>query len=175
MNKPILKEEILWHDEKYKVEVFDTKDYSKLNDVKQVYGFIFNEKGELLIVKCGSNDDWGLPGGTPEPEDKSWEDTLIREVDEEANIEIKNIVPAGYITSTYLGTKTTSAKIGPMIRAVALVKTIKKRAIDPATGVIDERKFIPVSDFLNYCKWGENGKAQLKIALQRYKEIQSKS
>jgi len=162
----VFEEEISWRDEKYKIEVFDTKDYSKLNDVKQVYGFIFNEKSELLIVKCGSNDEWGLPGGGPEPEDKSWEDTLKREVDEEANIEIKNIIPAGYIKSTYLGTKITPAKVGSMIRAVALVKTMKKRAIDPATGVIDEIKFIPVNDFLNYCKWGENGKAQLEIALR---------
>jgi 8-oxo-dGTP pyrophosphatase MutT (NUDIX family) len=166
MGKPIFKEEISWRDEKYRIEVFDTKDYSKLNDVKQVYGFIFNENGELLIVKCGSNDQWGLPGGGPEKCDKTWKDTLIREVDEEANIEIKNIIPAGYITSTYLGTKKTSAKIGSMIRAVALVKAIKKRAIDPATGVIDKVKFIPVSDFLNYCSWGKNGKAQLEIALR---------
>lgn len=166
MAKSICTEEILWHDEKYRIEVFDTKDYSKLNDVMQVYGFIFNENGELLIVKCGSDDNWGLPGGGPEKCDKTWKDTLIREVDEEANVELKNILPAGYITSTYLGTKTTSAKIGSMIRAVALVKTMKKRAVDPATGVIDDLKFIPVSDFLKYCKWGETGKAQLEIALR---------
>jgi len=173
MNNPVYKEEITWQNEKYRIEVFDTRNFSKLNDVKQVYGFIFNEDGELLIVKCGE-DPWGLPGGTPEPGDKSWEDTLKREVDEEANVEIKDIVPAGYITSTYLGTKTTTAKIGSMIRAVALVKSFKKRAIDPASGVINEMKFIPVKEFLNYCKWGKNGKAQLKIMLQRYKEILSK-
>src|SRR3972149_3465448 len=103
MAKAIFKEEIIWRGEKYLIRVFDRIDYSKLNNIAQVYGFIFNKKGEMLIVKCGPKKAWCLPGGTPEKEDKRWKETLIREVEEEADVEIDNIIPAGYITPTPKG------------------------------------------------------------------------
>ena len=172
MSKPIFKEDMVWRGYAYTMEVFDDNDYSKLNNITQVYGFIFNEKGEILVVKCGHKKEWCLPGGGPEKYDKTWKDTLIREVDEETDVEIKGIMPAGYIRVTAKDKNESKAKTDFCIRSIAFVKGIKKQTIDPANGMINERKFIPVKDFLKYCPWGENGKVQLEIAI-RAKEAKS--
>jgi len=166
---PLIEEEIEWKGHKFLFEFFDERDYSNLTNITQVYGFIFNEKDEILIVKCGKDKDWSLPGGGPEQEDKTWKDTLIREVDEEADVNIENIAPAGYVKSTSLDKNFSHPRIGIAIRAVAKLKKIKPQTIDPAHGIIPKRKFIAVKDFLSYLPWGKNGKAQLDMALKVHK------
>jgi hypothetical protein len=58
-----------------------------------------------------------------------------------------------------------------MLRAIAKVKKILLQTIDPATGKINERKFIDPKEFLEYCPWKENGQVQLKMALDKYGRI----
>jgi len=165
MSKPINKSDVKWQGNTYNFEVFDDKDFSKFKDVKQVSGFIFNDKDEMLIVKCGPNKDWCLPGGGPEKVDKTWKDTLTRELEEEADVEVENIKPAGYVRVTTPDKNIPGKrKLGIMLRASAKVTKVKPQTIDPCTGVINERKFVPIKDFLKYCPWGENGKAQLELA-----------
>jgi len=166
MPTPIFKEEITWRGGRFRLEVFDDNDFSKLKDITQVYGFLFNEKDEIIIFRKGHNSDWCLPGGTPEKCDKTWRDTLIREAEEEVDVKIEDIKPAGYIISTALDNNLQKFKVGIMLRAVAKVTKVKSQTIDPATGIINERKFIPAKDFLKYCPWEANGKAQLEIALR---------
>jgi len=164
MKEPLLKEEITWKGDRYELELFDDINFTKISPITQVYGFVFNKNHKLLIIKCKDND-WCLPGGTPEIQDKNWKETLIREVDEEANVDIKKIIPIGYIKSKAIDNDPKSKK-GYALRAVSHLKKVKERAIDPATGEINEIKFIDPSEFLEYCKWGENGKAQLEMALK---------
>lgn len=161
--KPINTDEIVWRGKRFLLEFFDSCNYPPLNEIAQVYGFIFNDKGELLIVKC-EDDRWTLPGGGPEPEDKTWRETLKREADEEADVDLMNIKPAGYLKSTCL--EKDSPEVTFAIRAAAEIVKIKPQTIDPAHGGMNERKFIPVGDFFKYMKWGENGKVQLNLALK---------
>ena len=49
----------------YEIEWHDAAVFSKLKPITQVYGILFNEKGEILIVH--PVDEWSLPGGKPEP------------------------------------------------------------------------------------------------------------
>ena len=170
MSKITFNGKLMWKDKTYEISVIDENNFSNLKDVTQVYGFVFDEKGRILIVKLRGNE-WCLPGGGPEKTDKNWQETLIREVDEEANIEISDITPAGYILSkSEDDLSNVKVRIGCLLRAIARVKRIKERAPDPATGKIGERKFIHPDEFLDYCKWGDNGKAQLELALKAYRK-----
>jgi hypothetical protein len=166
MATPIFTEEITWRGYRFLMEVFDDNDFSKLEGITQVYGFLFNEKEEIVIFRKGPDSDWCLPGGGPEECDKTWKDTLIREAEEEVDVEIEDIKPAGYIKSTALDNNLQKARTGIMLRAVAKISKIKPQTIDPASGIINERKFIPAKDFLKYCTWGANGKAQLELAMK---------
>lgn len=49
---------------------------------------IENEKGEILLQRRVDDDNWGLPGGCQEA-NETFEDTIIREVKEETNLEVE--------------------------------------------------------------------------------------
>jgi len=49
---------------------------------------IFNEKGQVLLQKRSDDNLWGNPGGTMELGETIYE-TIIREIKEETNLEIK--------------------------------------------------------------------------------------
>lgn len=49
---------------------------------------IENKNGEILLQKRADSDKWGIPGGCQEL-GESFEDTIIREVKEETNLDIK--------------------------------------------------------------------------------------
>lgn len=148
---------------KYELEWHKDTDFDNLNNVTQVYGYIFDDKGRLLLVNPKTT--WRLPGGHPEPEDKNFEQTLIREADEEADVDIKNIIPLGYIKVIPLD-KNSKEKIHYLLRYVAKLKIVKKQTIDVAEGIINDRKFINVKDFSKYCKWGEMGEDILSEAIE---------
>lgn len=49
---------------------------------------IVNENGQILLQSRADNERWGLPGGCQELGEK-FEDTVIREIKEETNLDIK--------------------------------------------------------------------------------------
>ena len=102
-----MKEEIIWAGQKYEMEWFDSDNFSLLDKskIKQIYGFLFNEKGKICLVRPTKKRGWRLPGGGPEStQDKNWKDTIIREADEEADVEIdeNSLTPIGYFKITPL-------------------------------------------------------------------------
>ena len=48
---------------------------------------IVNEKGEILLQSRADRDEWGLPGGCQEL-GETFEDTIIREIKEETNLDV---------------------------------------------------------------------------------------
>lgn len=48
---------------------------------------IVNDKGQILLQSRADNDRWGLPGGCQELVER-FEDTVIREVKEETNLDL---------------------------------------------------------------------------------------
>lgn len=49
---------------------------------------IVNDRGQILLQSRADNDRWGLPGGCQELGER-FEDTVIREVKEETNLDVK--------------------------------------------------------------------------------------
>lgn len=59
-----------------------------------VCAIIPDEKGNILSVsRKNDHEDWGLPGGKYDPEDRSLEDCIIRECLEETGYHIEIIDP----------------------------------------------------------------------------------
>jgi geranylgeranyl diphosphate synthase, type I len=137
----------------YLVRWSDELDFSSLSNVKQVYGILFNNEGKILVVNTVGN--WQVPGGKPGA-GESFEETLVRESLEEADVEIEDITPLGYQRVSEIKDED-QGKEFQQLRFYAKIKNIKEPTIDPATGKIPERKFINPKDFLEYCPWGKIG------------------
>lgn len=126
-----------------------------VNKVVQVYGICFMGE-KMIIVK--SKNGWSLPGGSRE-EGESIETALIREIQEETNMEILNWRPIGVQTVFQKGKEPFY-----QIRAVCKVHPFGPFVSDP-DGDITEFKFIDSSEFKKYFDWGEIGKEIIKRAI----------
>jgi len=157
---------IQWKGNAYDCTWSDDTNFEKLPRVLGVHGFVFNNKNEFCIIKTDDKDHWSDTGGGVEKYDKTYEDTFIREVDEEADLEIKDIRRLGSIN---IIPRHNPSDEHHQVRFVARVKKIKPQTIDPAEGKINERKFISSRDFNKYCGWGKNGDFQIKRALKKLK------
>lgn len=148
---------------RYRLEWKRDTEFLKLDKVKQVYGYLFDDEGRLLIVN--PNSSWRLPGGGVEEKDDSYEDTLIRESMEEADAEIENLVPMGYIKVIPLE-KNSQEEVHYLLRYVGKVVKLNEQTIDEAIGEIGERKFIDPKNFLDYIDWGNLGMDILDYAME---------
>lgn len=156
-----------WNNELYDHEWSDETNFEELENVTQVYGFVFDEENKLCVIKCKGHDNWALPGGEPENYDKSFNDVLIREVDEEADLDIKDIQRIGYLKVWKRGFP---EKIFHQLRYISRVNKIREQTKDPAYNSINEREFINLEDFNKYVNWGESGEFQLNKAIKELKK-----
>jgi ADP-ribose pyrophosphatase YjhB (NUDIX family) len=165
-----MKEIIFWKDQEYEVEWFEDTDFEKLENPTQAYGLIFDNNQNICIINCRHNEDgWCLPGGGIEDYDENFEATLIREVDEEADLDIKEIKRIGHFKVTPISENCQRKEIHHLLRYVAIVDKIKEQTIDPAHNKIPLRKFIHTKDFDKIVNWGKTGEIQLKKALEKLK------
>lgn len=163
----MVKEKVNWKGQIYEIEFLERFDETLLKNLKQVYGFLFDEENNLCIVRPNEKAGWRLPGGGPENEDKDWKDTLIREADEEADIEldIDSLKIIGIIKVTPIS-ENCERGIHYALRVSGKISKINEQTEDTAEGVINERLFINPKNFLEYCYWGEIGKIQRDKALE---------
>ncbi len=158
---------INFRDKFYDCEYFDDVDFESLETVRQAYGFVFDDEGKICVVNVRHNEDgWCLPGGGPEDYDDNFESTLIREVDEEADLNIKDIKRIGYIRVV---SRDNPDDVQNLLRYVARVDEVKEQTEDPCHGKIPFRKFVSVDEFEKVVNWGESGKVQLMKALEGLK------
>lgn len=120
----------------------------------QVSGYIFNDKGELLIVK--NENVWTIPGGHPEP-GESYLETLNREVMEEACVNLKDIKYLGAVEVVENG------EVYYQLRYTAKVNelfTFKQE------WEISERNFVPLDELHKFITWsnGVTFKSQIDSA-----------
>jgi 8-oxo-dGTP pyrophosphatase MutT (NUDIX family) len=168
-----MKSTIIWNGEELEMKWFPTKDISKLDKelITQVYGILFDEENKICIVAPSEKRGWRLPGGKPEKEDNDdWKETLIREADEEADIDLDkdSLTLLGYIKVTPLS-KSSQVKTHYLLRTTGKITKVKRQTIDPAEGLINERLFVSPRDFSKYCPWGEIGNEVVRKAMKEMK------
>lgn len=140
----------------------------------QVYGVVFNLDGMILIQRRGDRA-WCLPGGTVE-ENETAEQTLRREVIEEADVTIINPVLLGGQRVQFPGghNPNPSKRGGDdfyQLRYYGEVDEILPQTPDPDHGIINERLFVDqdkINDFLN---WGITGQVIFDQAIALYREL----
>lgn len=109
----------------------------------QVSGYIFNEQNQLLIVKNGNA--WTIPGGHPE-KDETKEETLSRELMEEACVTLKDIQYIGAVEVVENGE--TYYQLRYTAKVLDLLPFKQEWEIC-------ERKFININELANYIEWSK--------------------
>ena len=152
----------------YHVTWIRDDDLSNYKPVKQVYGVVFNDAGEILIVRRTKKHNWQIPGGTPEI-GETLEDTLVRELEEEANVLVKKIAPLGAQKVVLLDGNDNEPSY--QLRYVALLDELLPLKEDPDSGEVWERMFVLSDDVNKYITWGEVGRALFEDAIDVYCKI----
>ncbi len=143
-----------------------TDNLENYSPITQVYGIIFNDKNEILVCRESDNGSWIIPGGHPE-DGESIEQTLMRELQEEVDVEIEGIKSLGAQKVTFPD-DANSGKAIYQVRCIAKLRKLNPQTPDPANGNIWERRFIPASEIIHYVKWGKTGEAMFKDAAGLY-------
>lgn len=145
----------------YKLTWLPDEPIEKCTPVTQAYGFCFDKEGELLIIKSLNQNNWQVPGGTPEGDETPVE-ALVREVEEEANAEIEDI--------HYLGSQKVVEEDGTtyfQFRYAAKVTNLNERKPDPDKGVVIPRQFIDPKDYRKVSGWGPMADDMIKRAKEK--------
>lgn len=138
-----------------------TDDVGNFSPVTQVYGVCVDNDGKILIIK---DKRWQIPGGTPE-EGESFTETLKRELLEEAQTEVGELLPLGVQEVSYPNNPDKEqGDLFYQYRYVAKIKKINPMQADPDTGRIYERKFVSFDEIGEYVKWGDVGNEMFKDA-----------
>jgi len=140
-----------------------SSNFLSLKPITQIYGVCFNDMRKILIIRT-PNKNWNIPGGTPE-NDETPEQTLRRELEEEADVTIGKNTMIGYYK--VISNKSTIYQL----RFAALLDKKKPLTIDPALEVVNERKFVPSDEFFNYVKI-KDYKPMLDEAISWFKKNQ---
>ena len=134
----------------------------------QVSVFCMNEDNEILLVKHPTKGFWMLPGGTP-MENESAEETLRREVMEEASCTIDGIELVGAVEMNFPDNPNQiEGDYFFQLRYFARVKHIHEQTPDPDHDICLERKFVSFESFSEYVSYDYNIHAELLILLKNW-------
>jgi len=140
----------------------------KYSPVGQVYGVCFNNQGQILIIK---DQQWSLPGGTPE-KGESLEQTLRRELWEEANVVLGRVWPSGAQKVEYPNNPGSKQRESfYQLRYIGEIEKVEPLTKDPATGIIFQRKFVDPEEITSFIRWGELGEELFRDAVNYYRQV----
>lgn len=136
----------------------------------QVYGICFDDKDQILLINADS--EWKIPGGTPE-KSESAEETLRRELIEEADVDVSKCILLGAQKVDYPNNPNVGrgGDLFYQLRYLCLGAKLLPQTPDPDNGKIHERKFIPMEEVTTWIKWGPAGDALFKDAIDLYISI----
>ena len=137
-------------------------DLTAFQPYAHVYGICFTSDGQVVVIK--DRKKWTLPGGRPEAGETA-EETLRREADEEASLELGTCKLIGAFEVYFPGNPDKNqGERFYQLRYAAVIKEIKELTEDPDKGRSWQRKVIPVEEFSDYVQWGEHGKKMFREA-----------
>ncbi|MDD4476595.1 MAG: NUDIX domain-containing protein [Patescibacteria group bacterium] len=115
--------------------------------ISQVVGYCIDNAGKILIVK--NKRGWGFPGGHPEIGEKP-EDTLRREVAEEAYVTLKEPRLIGYMEVKDPQNESIEGTHYIQLRYLAKIETVNEFKKEFETS---ERDFVDVNSLSQYISW----------------------
>jgi len=125
----------------------DSFDHLLNEKVTQVYGICFiGDKMLVVNNENGKRPHWGPPGGGLEI-GETFEEGMKREIHEESNMKVLELMPVGYQKVVCKGETIFQ------IRYVCLVEPYGEFVSDP-DGDVTEIKFIDPKDHKQYFDWG---------------------
>lgn len=143
---------------------------SKYSPVTQVYGVVFNDKGEILVARETTEGKWQIPGGKPEG-DETVDETVKRELLEEVDVKAGAIYPLGaQKTEMPNNPNKNEGDLFYQLRCVVEMDELLPQTPDPDRGNVWERRFVPADKITEYIKWGETGNAMFGDAIALWKE-----
>jgi len=164
-------DKIIWRGDEVFNNWMRVSSCDSLSPVCQVSGFCFDNEGKVLLVREPGEDFWMLPGGTPE-DGESFEETLVRELDEEASCDVSEPSLLGAIKVYYPNNP--NKKQGEnffQLRFVARVDKVKELTDDPARGVKHERIFVSPEEFCDYASWKKMGEVMIRDAVELFGKV----
>lgn len=156
-----------WNGNKVKSTWIKTSDIDKYSPITQVYGIVFNDKGEILICRKGAGD-WQIPGGHPE-KDETINQTLEREMLEEVDTTITDIQILGIQKGEMPDVP--DNKPHYQVRCIAKLRRLLPQTPDPANSHTWKRKFVPAEEITEYIEWGKTGKAMFRDAINLFDSL----
>ncbi|MCC7290384.1 NUDIX hydrolase [bacterium] len=152
-------------------EWIQTADLTRFQPITQVYGICFNNAGEILIIKKPDGNQWKIPGGRPEP-GESFEETLRRELMEEATVSVKNCRPLGVQKVIYpQNPNRIQGDQFYQARYVCEIADVLPITVDPDNGLLHDRKFVPMEDVTSWVKWDKHGAQMFADAIEMKKSV----
>ncbi len=157
-----------WEGQEITYTWLPTSDIKNYVPVTQVYGVCINDEGKILVIK---DKHWQIPGGTPE-QGETAEETLQRELIEEAQVEVDKLIPLGVQEVKYPNNPNKDqGELFYQYRYLAMITKINPTQPDPATGRAYERKFVSFDEIDEYVKWGGVGTEMFKDARAVFQEM----
>ncbi len=140
----------------------------------QCYGVCFNTEGKMLIQRV-EDSDWCLSGGTVE-EGETAEQTLRREMLEETDVTIKNIILLGgqevsFPNGHNLHPKRGEGDLFYQLRYYCELDELLPQTPDPDKGKIHDRLFVDPAEITKYFDWGATGAAIFAQATALYNKL----
>lgn len=125
-------------------------------EVRQVYGIVFNERGEVLLRE--DDNRYKLTGGKPEGEDSSFEETLRREYLEELNMSLEKVYYLGYLLIEENDEVYAQVR---MIGKIGNIGNIGEARADLDNGKVYGRVEVPTRHVNNYLKYEDEAGMQM--------------
>ncbi|WP_406091612.1 NUDIX hydrolase [Streptomyces sp. NBC_01013] len=129
--------------------------------VRQAWVWLFVPDGRV-VAYVDSKGTVGLPGGTPEIEERGDPArAAVREVREETNIEITQPVHLGYLMD-----RRPDGQAVARVRLAAVATAVGPVTTDPATGTVHRRLLVPAHLVPDLCGWGAAADPQAHAAVR---------
>jgi 8-oxo-dGTP pyrophosphatase MutT (NUDIX family) len=147
-----IRKKVKFGDKEYYFKEYFDDDFSDLENITQVLGVVLNDNNEILLIS-EDGKSWSLPGGTIETNEKTYLETLKREVFEEAAVVIdeSTFVPFFYMKIFQIEGGNQVFKMS-QLRYITRVKEVNIFHKDPG-GDVKFRKFVPVGDIEKELSW----------------------
>lgn len=155
-SKPIHTNYWKWKEKEYRFDMYVSNDFSKLENVEQVYVLVLNTEHDKILVVREKSGMWMLPGGGVE-KGETLLDTLKREVKEETNREVKiETAKPLFYQMAYKKNDTGEWEFSRVeVRYSVIVDKDLDFISDPDNGDVVEVRWVKINDLHEYLDWGE--------------------